>query len=517
MSLFGPIRSFGDKIALAVTATSGLAVVVVSVLLAVVDYAELRRETAATVHSQAAVVSVTAGAALGFDDPVHGADALGALRAVPEVAAAALFDRSGALFATYRRQSDPGPLPELSPLGQREAGRWLMLAVPVEDLGERQGQLQIVYDLSRVESRLRSNVALAVLVGCIAMLLAYLVARGIQRSMAAPIDELVRTVTRVSETRDYSLRAQKLGDDELGQLTEAFNQMLSRIEQQEAQLQASHAERGELLERERAAREEAERASSMKDEFVATLSHELRTPLSPILGWVEILRHTGAQDEQTRRGIEVIDRNVRAQAQLVDDLLDMSRIVSGKVRLEIRAVDLAEVIEAAVATVRPAAEAREIRLRVDVDHRAGPVSGDPNRLQQVVWNLLSNAIKFTGRGGLVTVQLTPVGSQVEVVVSDSGKGIAPEFLPHVFERFRQEDSSTTRRHGGLGLGLAIVRQLVELHGGTVRAESAGLDLGATFTVSLPRLTIVAGDPEAQSDPAAEREAVAADGDGSVAD
>jgi signal transduction histidine kinase len=225
----------------------------------------------------------------------------------------------------------------------------------------------------------------------------------------------------------------------------------------------------------------------------------------------------GKLEEPARaRALETIERNAEAQAQLIEDLLDVSRIISGKFRVEVRAVDLPAVTEAAIDAVRLAAEAKAIAVVAHLE-RIPQLAGDPTRLQQVVWNLLSNAIKFTGRGGLVTVQLTPLGSQVEVVVSDSGKGIAPEFLPHVFERFRQEDSSTTRRHGGLGLGLAIVRQLVELHGGTVRAESAGLDLGATFTVSLPRLTIVAGDPEAQSDPAAEREAVAADGDGSVAD
>ncbi len=505
----GP-RSFGDQITLAVTATSGLAVVVAAVLLALVDYGRVRRETTETASSLAELVTINSGAALVFDDPVHGADALDVLRAVPEVAAAVLFEREGEVFAEYRRAAEP--IPDLVPetIGTREEGRWLFLTLPVYDREQLQGRLQVAYDLRAVEERLGSNLVIALLVSAASMLLAYLVARRIRRDLAAPIDELVRVATGVTETRDFSLRAARRGDDELGRLTRAFNEMLAQIGQQERELQASHAERGALLESERAARAEAERASRMKDEFVATVSHELRTPLTPILGWVEVLRLSGPADEQTRRALEVIERNVHLQAQLIDDLLDISRIVSGKVRLEVQPVEPAEVIEAALATVRPAAEAREIRLDVRLDREAGPadagtagaqtVRADPGRLQQIVWNLLSNAIKFTDRGGRVEVRLRRRGSQVEIAVSDSGKGIDPDFLPHVFERFRQADSSITRRHGGLGLGLAIVRQLVELHGGTVRAESPGENLGATFTVSLPVMAVAGGVPPAARGP-----------------
>jgi PAS domain S-box-containing protein len=252
--------------------------------------------------------------------------------------------------------------------------------------------------------------------------------------------------------------------------------------------QREEAERREqLLVAERGARDEAERASRMKDEFLATLSHELRTPLNAILGWAQILRQGGGvQDARDLSdGLAVIERNARAQTQIIEDLLDMSRIVSGKVRLDVRRLDPAEVVRGAVETVRPAAEAKGVRVQAVLDPSAGPVSGDPGRLQQVFWNLLNNAVKFTPRGGRVQVVLGRVNSHVEVSVADSGEGIAPEFLPYVFDRFRQADASTTRRHGGLGLGLAIVRQLVELHGGGVRAESAGLGRGATFILTLP--------------------------------
>lgn len=261
-------------------------------------------------------------------------------------------------------------------------------------------------------------------------------------------------------------------------------------------------ERQYLLDAERAARTEAERASLMKDEFLATLSHELRTPLTAILGWAQILSLGDYTPADLAEGLETIARNARAQTRLIDDLLDMNRIVSGKVRLDVQTTDLAPVIDAAVDAVRPSAEAKRIRLRKIVDPLAGPVTGDPMRLQQIVWNLLSNAVKFTPKEGKIDVILERVNSHVEITVSDSGEGIAPDFLPHVFERFRQSDSSLTRRHGGLGLGLAIVKQLTELHGGSVSAKSDGAGQGATFIIRLP-LSPVRGDTADREHPAAE--------------
>ncbi|HTL31347.1 MAG TPA: CHASE domain-containing protein [Tepidisphaeraceae bacterium] len=235
--------------------------------------------------------------------------------------------------------------------------------------------------------------------------------------------------------------------------------------------------------------EAAERANRLKDEFLATLSHELRTPINAVLGWAQLLRTSSMQGAELQRGLDTIERNAHTQAQLIEDLLDVSRIISGKLRLDVRPIDLAPVVANAVDALRPAADAKEIRLDQIVDPSAGPVSGDPDRLQQVIWNLLSNAIKFTPRGGKVHVRVQRSGSQAQIIVSDTGKGIDPSFLPYVFDRFRQADSTTTRKHGGLGIGLAIVRHLIELHGGTVRAESNGENQGATFTVELP-ITIV---------------------------
>jgi PAS domain S-box-containing protein len=243
--------------------------------------------------------------------------------------------------------------------------------------------------------------------------------------------------------------------------------------------------REELLESERAARTEAERIGRLKDEFLATLSHELRTPLNAILGWTQLLRRETIGATELRKGLETIERNSRAQAQIIEDLLDMSRIISGKVRLEIRNVNLTAVIQAAIESLLPAVQAKDIRLQTVLDALPAHITGDSGRLQQVVWNLLSNAIKFTPPGGKVQVSLEKVNTHIELKVSDTGQGIKPEFLPHAFDRFRQADSSTTRQFGGLGLGLSIVKQLVELHGGTVQAASAGEGQGATFTVVLP--------------------------------
>jgi PAS domain S-box-containing protein len=243
-------------------------------------------------------------------------------------------------------------------------------------------------------------------------------------------------------------------------------------------------QRKELL-REQAARAEAEAANRAKDEFLAVVSHELRTPLNAILGWAVLLRSKTVDAETSERALAAIERNALAQRQLIDDLLDVSRMVAGKLRLNVQDVDLPVVIEAAVDAVRPAADAKGVRVETIVEAGTPAIWGDPARLQQVFWNLLSNAVKFTQKDGVVEVRLLRGGSMIEIAVSDTGEGISADLLPHVFDRFRQADTSSTRSHTGLGLGLAIVRQVVELHGGSVEAQSAGRNRGATFVVRLP--------------------------------
>ncbi len=292
------------------------------------------------------------------------------------------------------------------------------------------------------------------------------------------------TVSPLRDSRGKVVGASKIARD----ITERKRTEQALLDR-EHQLQAIAAEREQLLESERVARSEAERLSRVKDEFLATLSHELRTPLNAIQGWAALMRHRELSAEDRARGLETIERNVRAQVQIVNDLLDMSRIISGKIHLDIGPIDLNAVIEDAIEVIRPSADAKRIQVSTMLDSSIGTTRGDPNRLQQVLWNLLTNAVKFTPPEGSIQIALLRADSQVEIHVQDSGMGISAEFLPHVFDRFRQEDPSTTRRHGGLGIGLSIVKNLVELHGGSVRVKSEGEHRGTTFIVSLPVMSV----------------------------
>src|SRR5258705_2842040 len=273
----------------------------------------------------------------------------------------------------------------------------------------------------------------------------------------------------------------------------------SKIARDVTERRRLEAERDDLLDRERKAREAAEAANRAKDDFLATISHELRTALTSSLGWARLIQSAGLDAESIARAARIIVQNAATQAQLVDDMLDMSRVVTGRLRLDFEACDLGAVISAAIETVRPVAEAKGVALSPVLDADATPIVGAADRLQQVVWNLLTNAVKFTPAGGAVDVILRHSGGSAEIVVRDNGEGIAPGVLPHVFERFRQEDSSTTRAHGGLGLGLSLVQYLVEQHGGHVHAASPGKGQGACFTVTLPLRRPGSRDPHTRKE------------------
>ncbi|MBA3766842.1 MAG: MEDS domain-containing protein [Acidobacteria bacterium] len=301
-------------------------------------------------------------------------------------------------------------------------------------------------------------------------------------ALAAPLSHVCIAHARVIPAESYTALANPDGRlraiIQLQQKARSLEDEIAKRKEAEEQLRAS-------LIHEQMARAEAETANRLKDEFLATVSHELRTPLNAIIGWSHMLRNDGLDEATTARALETIERNAKSQAQLIEDILDVSRVITGKLRLNVGPVDAASVINAAVDCVQLAADSKGIKLEVTLSPAARHVSGDPGRLQQVVWNLLSNAIKFTPSGGRVAVRLERVKSTVQISVSDTGEGISPDFLPFIFDRFRQADGTSTRRHGGLGLGLAIVRHLVELHGGMVQADSPGAGLGATFTIRLP--------------------------------
>jgi signal transduction histidine kinase/ActR/RegA family two-component response regulator len=484
-------RSFRDKVSWLVTATSAIAIIAVAVVLATVNHIDLRRSAFASLQAQTDVAALNSGAPLVFGDRATAAEVLRAFKAMPSVDSATLYGLDGTVFAQYRRTPRAAAGRGTMPLAGAPGSSRIVSVTPVEERGQALGRIEIVYDLADLQRQLWQSVLLTTLVSLCAIVLAFLASRYLASLITRPVALLTRTAQRVSDSRNYSLRAATLsGDDEIATFTATFNEMLAQIERQDMALKAS--------------REQAEIDSRMKDEFLATLSHELRTPMTPILGWAQILRRIAGDNPKVLQAAEIIERNAVVQTRIIDDLLDMSRIVSGKIRLELHAYELQAVVDAATEAVRAAADARGIALEQVIDPGLPVLRGDPQRIQQVLWNLLSNAIKFTGNGGRVRISARRLQSRLLVVVSDTGLGIAPEFLPHVFERFRQADSSATRNHGGLGLGLAIVKQIVELHGGTVEVASAGVGQGATFSILLP----LGQDPERRTATAGPLAAVA---------
>jgi len=347
----------------------------------------------------------------------------------------------------------------------------LHVAETTQVAGRPGGSVFLQSDVDALRSRLEVQAITTAAMLIVILLIAFAVSSTLQRIISEPVAELARTAREVSQKADFSLRARKSTSDELDVLVDAVNDMLEQIQQ-------AQDERIDLLHRER-------QANRLKDEFLMTLSHELRTPLNAILGWTRMLTSRVTPPEAAQRALERIERNAIAQARLVEDLLEVSRFTTGKFRLETQPIDLVAVTNNAVEAIRPDAEARRLTIETHFSDAALFSVGDPERLQQVVWNLLSNAVKFSAAGGRVIVAVRREGAWDEVVVSDSGVGIDAAFLPSVFDPFRQADSSSTRAHGGLGLGLSIVRRIAEMHGGGVSAASAGPGLGATFTVRLP--------------------------------
>jgi signal transduction histidine kinase len=471
-----PIR---QKLILIIMTTLSLSLVVAAMILYVWDYRAYRQYVTRDVGTTATVIADNVKAAVAFKDPAAAGETLSSLRAKPEIASACVYDESGQLFATYYR-GVPAAIctQKLRPDGDYVESGGLMLFRPIAVQGRRVGTVSLrrTFDDVNRQMRLQSGVLIAIL--AVALLVGLILSDRLQRVVSAPIGGLARTARAVTRERDYSLRADRYGSDELGTLVDAFNDMLAQMQQRTSELQAT---KGQL---ERTVLELQE-ANRLKDEFLATLSHELRTPLNAILGWARMLGTDVLDDERRKRACETIERNAVAQARIVDDLLDISRIVTGKLRLELRPVGLSTVVAAALDVVRPSADARQVRLVSDTaDVDPDTVLGDPDRLQQMIWNLLTNAIKFTDAGGEVRIQLTN-SDTLELRITDNGRGMDPAFVPYAFDLFRQADASSTREHGGLGLGLALARRIVELHGGTIRIESPGLQRGTTVTVMLP--------------------------------
>ena len=450
-----------------VPAIFALVVVIVASLLS--TYMLARRNQHADVESQATVVADNTGAGLAFGDKQVVDEIVHALRVRPNIDSVCVYDKAGALFSRFERESFscppawPANTPVTVPIAVTQA---MAGNDPVGTVYIR-GNYSALFNWMRQQS----------LVGFLALVCGILVAIGlthyVQRYLSTPIVELASTLDRVAANADYSTRAEARTGDEVGRLVNSFNTMLGVIQRKDA-------ERTELLLK-------SQESNRIKDEFLATVSHELRTPLNAMLGWLQIIRTTNMEPETVQRALASIERNAQSQARVVEDLIELSRVVTGKLQLRSKPVDLRAVVEAALDVVRTAAAAKGVTLKSGLPASATIISGDKDRLQQVIWNLLSNAVKFTESGGTISVEVVADERNCSVVVTDTGIGISPEFLPYIFERFRQADQSTTREHGGLGLGLAIAKEITELHGGVLKAASGGRGNGSRFTLTLPRL------------------------------
>jgi signal transduction histidine kinase/ActR/RegA family two-component response regulator len=457
------------------------------------DFYRFRAEMEVDIATQAALVLENTAAAVTFKDPDAARQTLEMLSIDPHIQLACLYLPDGQLFSQVNvHERSQGSCPPAPSPGVNYTSNRLLLTTQLARGADRGSALLIASDLDAHRARLQTQATAVLAILIAGLLVSFLLSYFLQRIVSQPIAGLAGTARKIADRGDYSIRASSDADDEIGVLVQAFNRMLDEI-------QASQRERAELLDRE-------QQANRLKDEFLATLSHELRTPLNAIVGWVHLLRRGQLPPEETQHALERIDRNAHAQARLVQDLLDVSRITSGKLMLDIREVDLAAVANNAIDACRPAADARQVSLEC---HCSVPLltMGDPDRLQQVIWNLISNAVRFTPAHGTVSVTVSRQGDTDMIEVRDTGAGIEPQFIPHMFEPFRQADAASTRSHGGLGLGLTIVRRLTEnastrshgglglgltivrrlteLHGGTVSVSSEGPGKGATLTVKLP--------------------------------
>ena len=440
------------------------------------DYIAARRDLRVSTTTLARIIADELTAAVSFNDHAAAIDTLNALRAEPSVVGACVYSGTN-LFAEQLRDASTAPCP---PSPARDSGdrNLEMISTPIELKGKEIGTIQLRATMGPAYAHLRLEIVTIAVILLLSAVFALALSARLHKLISEPILSLARTAREVSKKKDYSLKATKGSEDELGTLVDSFNEMLEQIRERETKLE----DRTKALER---ANEELQRAGKMKDEFLATLSHELRTPLTAIFGWSNLLQGGKLDRDKTERAIDVIQRNARSQMQLVDDLLNVSQIITGKLKIRPQWTDAGTIIRTAVDSLQPAAAAKGVPVVTEIANGAEPVFADAERIQQVLWNLLSNAIKFSERGQEVQVECGRVGAHFQISIRDRGEGIDPEFIPYVFERFTQADASATRKHGGLGLGLAIVRHIVESHGGTVMAYSRGKGQGATFTVQLP--------------------------------
>ncbi|HET9252484.1 MAG TPA: ATP-binding protein, partial [Candidatus Eisenbacteria bacterium] len=497
-------HSIRRKLMLVVIVTTLAALLFTAIVLVAYDVRTYQRSWVNDLATQAEILGRAAAPALAFDDPMSAYHYLSLLRARPQIEAAAIYKADGTLFATYRREEGAQDFPtEIRPDGHRIVNNQLVLFRGIREGGEHMGT---VYLSARYElfERLQSYLVIVGIALVASLLVAFVMSYWLQSAVTRPILEVSDVAHKVAERRDMSLRARKTTEDEVGYLVTTFNDMLGEIERRSAALQGTNRR----LEEEMSVRQEAERAllasDQRKDEFLATLAHELRNPLAPLRNALEILKYSsgGSKDALTAR--EIMERQLRQLVRLVDDLLDVSRITTGKLVLKREDASFEEIIQSALDATAPYFETRQVRLQVTLPAEPLRLRADPTRLAQVFLNLLHNAAKFTDPGGSVTLRAEREGSELQVTVTDTGVGIPEAKMPLIFDMFAQVDQRLERSHSGLGVGLSLARRLVELHGGTIEAASDGLGKGTRFTVRLPAPQGV-DDPRAEDAPRAEGE------------
>jgi signal transduction histidine kinase/CheY-like chemotaxis protein len=487
------------KLVVLALAVTGVALAVAIFGLSLFDVWRYRVSSTEDAAALAGVLAENSEAAVVFDDAEAALEILRSVSTREVVVRACIYLPDGRLFAGFARTTG-----ERCAVSLPDEQEWpaLIGTAPITRNGRTYGSVYVERNLSDLAGRLFLTAVAALgtfLIGAIAALIA---AQRVHGAISDPISRLAGFARQFGSDRDAQMPRIETGPDEVGDLAASFAEMVTGIRAAQAQIrqanldltQSNDALRRENEERRRIEGERAEalirerEASRLKDEFLAAVSHELRTPLNAMMGWAQLLAGTKPSEQTIHKAVSSIVKNAHAQTRVIEDLLDVSRIVTGKLRLSIKAVDLRSVISLAIETIQPAAAAKQVRIQQHGAAEPFLVSGDTDRLHQVLWNLLSNAVKFTPAGGWVSVELTRTTDAITIRVSDSGVGISAPFVPHVFERFRQADGSMSREHGGLGLGLAIVKELTELHGGSVRAHSEGSGRGATFTLTFPALT-----------------------------
>ena len=507
-------RSLRRKLMFVVLATTFAALSVAAGALVVYDLANYRDSSIADVRTQADIVARASAPALAFNDPQAAAGNLALLRARPQIVAAAIYDANGRLFASYPPDLDASAALPQTPEneGYRIDGNRLAVFHPIVEKGDRVGT---VYVRARYELAARLTDFLGIIgVAMIASLLvAWLISTWLQSSITEPILAVTRASREVMERRDFTLRVQKTTDDEVGYLVDAFNDMLAEVGRRAKALEDSNRELSREMGERRAAEDALRAADRRKDEFLATLAHELRNPLAPMRNALHILRSGAVDASAARDARDMMDRQLRQMVRLVDDLLDVSRISTGKLVLHREPVDLADALRNAIETVRPLIDERKHRLDVDLGQASCWVNGDATRLAQIFANLLNNAAKYTNAGGRIELRVERDGADVAVHVRDNGIGIAPGMLTEIFAMFTQADNSLERAYSGLGVGLTLAQRLVVLHGGRLDASSDGLGRGSEFVVRLPLVDAPrpsASAPPVHAAPAAQRRVLIVD-------